>query len=165
MAIGQGEVVATPLQLANAYAAFGNGGTVYRPHLALRAVKYDGTLLKNFDPEVTGQAQMSPTSRNAVLSGLLGAVNDSNGTAHSAFAGYDLPARVAGKTGTAQVPGKQDTALFVGFAPAESPDIAVSVVMEESGFGGTIAAPVARSIIQAYFRVPVAPLTPAGGRD
>jgi penicillin-binding protein 2 len=147
MAIGQGETVVTPLQLANAYATFANGGTVWQPKLATKVVDGSGTTVQEFPAQANGKIDLPPEIRDPILAGLRGAVTDPKGTAYGAFRGFPLDRfTVAGKTGTAQVTGKQDTALFAGFAPADNPQYAISVVMEESGFGGTAAVPVARRV-------------------
>lgn len=156
LAIGQGELLVTPLQLANAYAAFANGGTLFAPRVATAVRDRSGRELRAVAPVVRRHVDLPPPIRDAVMSGLLGAVRDPGGTAHGAFAGFPLDrVPVAGKTGTAQVRGKQDTALFVAIAPATAPQYVVAVVLEEAGFGGAAAAPVARRILDG-----IAGLTP-----
>ena len=138
MSIGQGEVLMTPLQLASTYATFANGGTVLEPKLG-----------KDEAPRPVRELGLTPEMRQPILEGLRGVVSQEEGTAFYAFAGFPnniFP--VAGKTGTAQVAKKHDTALFAAFAPADNPQYAIAVVMEEAGFGGTAAAPVARRIFQ-----------------
>ena len=158
LAIGQGEMAATPLQLAQAYAVFANGGTHYEPRLASRVVNRDGDVQAEFGPKVKRRVEIPADIRAPILAGLRGVVEDGKGTARGAFASFPLSSYpVAGKTGTAQVFDKQDTALFVAFAPADDPQYVISVVMEESGFGGTVAAPVARRIIDV-----LSGKTPAG---
>ena len=151
MAIGQSETVTTPLQLANAYAALGNGGTLWQPRVAANILDSDGQLTSTIAPVKIRTLVLPDSVRLPVLQGLRGVPN--TGTAQSAFAGFPLSSfPVAGKTGTAQVGNlgkpsyRQDTALFVAFAPADAPRFAVSVVLEEAGFGGDVAAPVARRI-------------------
>jgi penicillin-binding protein 2 len=149
LAIGQGELVVTPLQLANMYAAFTNGGTLLQPRIADSVVDRAGKVVRRFEAPITRKIDQPPEVRAAIMTGLAGVPQDDDGTAAAAFAGFPmrlLP--VVGKTGTAQVRGKQDTALFVAAAPVESPEYVVSVVMEEAGFGGSIAAPVARRILE-----------------
>jgi penicillin-binding protein 2 len=93
-------------------------------------------------------------------------VANSKGTAAPAFAGFPLAQfPIAGKTGTAQVPPKQDTALFAAFGPTEDPRYAVSVVMEESGFGAAAAAPVARRIFDQILALPLTPITRVQAHD
>lgn len=157
LAIGQGEMLVTPLQLANAYATFANGGTLYTPRLAARVVTQDGTPVRHIEPEVVRKIDLT-AGRAALLAGLRGAVAQEDGTARGAFAGFPSNMPVAGKTGTAQVFGKQDTALFAGFAPYENPEFVVAVVMEEAGFGGSAAAPVARRIMEGLAGKPPGPI-------
>jgi penicillin-binding protein 2 len=160
MAVGQGDVLVTPLQLANAYATFANGGTRYAPQVVLRAQKYaTDQVTKQFDPIVAGQVDLPPEVREPLLRGLEGVPR--NGTAAGAFSGFplnDFP--VAGKTGTAQVLNKSDTAVFSSFGPVPAPRYQVTVFMDQSGFGATAAAPVARALFDAF--AGVKPLLPAG---
>lgn len=149
LSIGQGEMAATPLQMAQSYAVFANGGTVFQPRLASRVVGPKDTTVASIEPKISRRVELPAEFRAPILAGLKGVVADPKGTARGAFAGFPLDGfAVAGKTGTAQVQGKQDTALFVAFAPADNPEYVISVVMEEAGFGGTVAAPVARRIFQ-----------------
>ena len=147
VAIGQGDTLVTPLQLANTYATFGNGGTLYQPHLVRAVLNADGSVARAIDPKVLNKVDLPSSVRDSVQEGLQGAVSSPYGTAFSAFTGFDRTAfPVAGKTGTAQVTGKQDSAIFAGYGPIGDPQLAVSVVLEESGFGGTAAAPVGRQV-------------------
>jgi penicillin-binding protein 2 len=164
LAIGQGELVVTPLQLANAYATFANGGTLFTPRIGARALKQDGAVVEDIVPEMVRKVDLT-AGRGAILAGLRGAVTDDDGTAHGAFFGFPSNLPVAGKTGTAQVFGKQDTALFVGMAPFDNPQFVVAVVMEEAGFGGSAAAPVARRILEGLAGRPPGPVQLAGGVD
>jgi penicillin-binding protein 2 len=164
MSIGQGETVVTPLQIAVSYATFANGGTVYEPKVGARVLRQDGSVIREVLPTELRKVDLPPAIRNPILAGLRGAVTDPNGTAHGAFAGFDgFP--VAGKTGTAQVHKKQDTAIFAGFGPMNDPQYTISVVMEEAGFGGSVAAPVARRIFAGLAGKPVTEVQIAGGVD
>lgn len=166
LSIGQGDTVVTPLQLANAYAAFGNGGTLYEPRVAARVLDAGGKTVREVAPKALRPVPFDPNVRNPILQGLRGAVFDPLGTAAGAFAGFPLATlSVAGKTGTAQVSGRQDTALFVAFAPVENPQYVVAVVMEEAGFGGSAAAPVARRILEGLAGAPPGPVQLVGGID
>jgi penicillin-binding protein 2 len=148
MAIGQGETAITPLELAQAYATFANGGTVHAVRVAIRATDQTGQIVTTFPAQVLRHVDIPPQERQAILTGLQGAVADPSGTANLAFTGFPFSQYpLAGKTGTAQVSaGRQDTGLFVSFGPAPNPQFVVAVVMEQSGFGGESAAPVARRI-------------------
>jgi penicillin-binding protein 2 len=146
LSIGQGETVATPLQLASSYSTVANGGTVYQPRLAAQTLRPNGALSEDLAPRAVRKLDMPEAIRGPIMAGLRGAVADGEGTASAAFAGFSaMPA--AGKTGTAQVFGKQDTAVFVGMGPYPAPKYVISVVLEEGGFGGETAAPVARRIL------------------
>jgi penicillin-binding protein 2 len=101
---------------------------------------------------------LAPTIRDPILAGLRGVIAGADGTALNAFSGFSAMA-VAGKTGTAQVLGKQDTAVFVAIAPVQAPRYVVSVFMEEAGFGGETAAPVARRILSGLAGQPPGPIT------
>ena len=148
MAVGQGDVLVTPLQLANGYATFANGGTRYVPQVALRAQDYQtGDPAEKFEPEVAQQVELRPEERRALLDGLANV--PISGTAVSPFAGFPLDSfPIAGKTGTAQVDGKADTAVFSAFGPVDIPQYQVTAILEESGFGSTSAAPVVRRIFE-----------------
>ena len=166
MAIGQGEVSITPLQLANAYATFANGGTVFQPRVAERVVSQSGAVVRELAPVVNRRVGLPAAVRDPVMAGLRGVPADPQGTGRAAFQGFDLGAfPVAGKTGTAQIVGSQDTALFVAMAPAGDPRYVVAAVMEESGFGGEAAAPVVRRILQGIAGQRVDPAGRGGGVD
>jgi penicillin-binding protein 2 len=161
MAVGQSETVATPLQIANVYSTVANGGSLYTPHFGLRAVSPEGVEVFKYQPTVKRTVEMGPATRQAIVEGLAGAVNAPSGTAFSAFAGSGLADAgwlTAGKTGTAQGLRKQDTSLFTGFAPINDPKLVVSVVVEEAGYGGAIAAPTARQIFQAAAGISPTPI-------
>ncbi len=151
-AVGQGDVLVTPLQLANAYATFANGGTLYSPNIASRilspgATPPDERVVTTIGTRVIRQVALPPEVRDPILQGLIGVTTKVGGTARAVFSGF--PAwTVAAKTGTAQVHGKSDTALFAAFAPAEAPQYLAVAVMEESGFGGVAAAPLIRRILE-----------------
>jgi penicillin-binding protein 2 len=161
--VGQGDVLVTPLQLANGYATFANGGTRYVPQIALRAQAYQtGKVTQEFQPKAAGRVQMTPAERQALLAGLVGV--PVRGTAARAFAGFPLDAfPIAGKTGTAQVDNKADTALFSAFGPAYSPRYQVTAVLEESGFGATSAAPVVRRIFEVLAGLTPKPVATPNG--
>jgi penicillin-binding protein 2 len=150
-AIGQGDVLVTPLQLTMAYAALANGGTVLEPRLAKGFLSADGRTYSVQKPVVKGRLPVSQGVLDYIRSALTG-VPQQGGTAHSAFAGFPLgQVPVAGKTGTADVLGKSPTSWFASFAPANKPRYAVVVMVTEAGTGGTTAAPVARRIYDAMY--------------
>lgn len=164
--IGQGDVAMTPLQLANAYAAFANGGTRFAPNIATKLTRAGNaeSIERTFDPRISGTIEMAAPVRQSLLDGLIGVTTQIGGTARGVFSGFPSDVfTVAGKTGTAQVAGKADTAVFAAFGPVADPRFAVAVVMEESGFGGTSAAPVARKLFDIFAGVTPRPDIQPGG--
>ena len=167
MAIGQGDVLVTPLQLANAYATFANGGTRFEPRVAARVLGPGGEsdVVRAEPPKSVGKVDLPTNVRDPILQGLRGVTEREEGTAYYSFAGFPRGFPVAGKTGTAQVHKKQDTAVFAAFAPADNPQYAVAVMLEESGFGGSSAAPVARRILEGIAGQPPGPIRLGTGND
>ncbi len=149
LAIGQGEILVTPVQMAAFYAAIGNGGTLYKPRLVSTIISPAGDTMYN-EPEIIEKLPISQENLGYIKTGLAGVVNDPRGTAHQAAVKGFI---VAGKTGTAQNPHGNDHAWFVCYAPAESPEIAIAVLVENAGHGGSMAAPVAGKILQRFFGV------------
>jgi penicillin-binding protein 2 len=149
MAIGQGDLLTTPLQLAAGYGAIANGGKVMRPHVLSQVLGEDGKATRSFKPDVAFDSKV-PASDLAIMDSALRTVT-LDGTAADAFNGFEVP--VAGKTGTAQVAKKDDYAWFVGYAPAEDPEYVVAVVVEQGGHGGSVAAPAARSVLGSLLGV------------
>jgi penicillin-binding protein 2 len=140
LSIGQGDLLVTPLQLAAAYAALATGVAPPTPHVVA-----DGRA-----PQGGRSSGLDPSALRAIAAGLHRAVGTREGTAAAAFAGFPLErVPVAGKTGTAQVDGKGDTSLFVAVAPADDPQYVVVAVVEEGGFGSTVAAPIVRRVLEA----------------
>jgi penicillin-binding protein 2 len=148
LAIGQGELTATPLQIAQSYAAITNGGFVYRPHVVSSATARDGTVVYEAERELVREIDMDPTTVQSILTDLNRVVT--RGTAATAFAGFGASLdRVGGKTGTGQTIANNDNhAWFVGVGPIDSPRWVVVVLIDEGGSGGRVAAPVARHIMQ-----------------
>lgn len=152
MAFGQGETVVSPIQMANAYATFANGGTRYVPQIVAGIVNQNGKVVTKFAPQIATHVTLSPVDRAAMLAGFEGVISNRMGTAYGTFAGFPLSSYpLAGKTGTASVTGYEPNAWFVGFGPLPKPQYAVAVVIEHGGFGTTGAAPVVRSIFD-YLR-------------
>ena len=165
MAIGQGEVLVTPLQLASAYATLGNGGTRWVPQV-VREIRDGETaeVKKTVQPVEAGKIDLNPDWRQAIIDGLVGVTTQEGGTAVGAFSGFRNDVfPIAAKTGTAQVSGKAPTAVFGAFGPAIDPHYAVSVLMEESGYGGGAAAPVARRLFDVLSGSVPLPPAPLGG--
>ena len=160
-AIGQGNTRVTLIQLAMVYAAIANGGTLYVPQLVQAVEAPDGSMIEEFPPRVRRRVAVDPKYLAYVIDGMFGVVNDPNGTAYEAKIDGGVP--VAGKTGTAQVsrgklPGgvppanawyyRRSHAWFAGFAPADTPELAIVVLVEHGGQGGKYAAPIATRILQ-----------------
>jgi len=161
LAVGQGDLVVTPLQLANAYAAFANGGTLWHPHFELQVADPAGKTLKTVPPRAIRHLAFDPVLRSQMLAGFEGALSDPKGTAYQAFQGFPFAqVPVAGKTGTAQVTNKGDTSLFVGMfgGTPDQPRYVVAVVVEQAGFGAQTAAPIARRIIESMEHLPTPPV-------
>jgi len=145
MAIGQGDLLATPLQVAAAYGGIANDGEVMRPHVLRRVLGSDGKPVLVQPREVAFAPKVSKGNIRIMQEALEDVT--SSGTGAAAFRGF--PTRIAGKTGTAQVAGKDDYAWFVGYAPANNPRYVVAVVVEQGGHGGSVAGPAARQILSA----------------
>lgn len=156
-AIGQGDVAVTPLQLATAYAALANGGTVYRPQFGKAVMGADGKPIWQATPLATGRLPIGKATLDYIRSAL-GGVTHPGGTAAAAFTGWPadrIP--VGGKTGTAEVglteTGKQDTSWFAAFAPANDPQFVVVNMLEEVGTGGAYSAKVVRRVLAGMYGV------------
>ncbi len=149
LAIGQGEVLATPLQMASLFAALGKRGLAARPHLLLRAVGPDGRLISGEQLD-TVRIPIRPEHLAAVAEALDAVVNQPGGTGRAARV---QGVTVAGKTGTSQNPHGDDHSWFVGFAPYEDPVIAVAVLVENAGHGSAVAAPMVGKTIGAYLEM------------
>ncbi len=148
-AIGQGRTVVTPLQMAAAYAAIANGGTLVTPHLgsALR-----GPTTTDITPGARGRVDADPAALAYVRRAL--ATTTTEGTASGAFLGFPLEQYpVAAKTGTAEVAGRQSTSWFASFAPADDPQYVVIVNVDEGGLGAATSGPVARAVYEQLFEV------------
>jgi penicillin-binding protein 2 len=163
VSVGQGFMLSTPLQMARAFSAIANGGTLYKPMLVNKITNHEGEVVEEFAPEKKGTLPVSKKTLSLIRGALKGVVWEDGGTARSLML-RDLV--IAGKTGTAQVitltervedieetPYKfRDHGWFVGFAPYDKPEIVVAVLVEHGGFGSRSAAPVARQVIQAFFK-------------
>ncbi|MEO8245836.1 MAG: penicillin-binding transpeptidase domain-containing protein [Chloroflexota bacterium] len=151
LSIGQGSYTGTMLQLAGAYAAIGNGGTLWTPRIVTQAVQADGTVVERIDPRATRQISLTPAQLALVTDALEAVVTLPYGTAHSAFAGFGLP--VAGKSGTAETGTPDPHALFPAFAPAADPRVAIATVLlyMPLGTGGENTAPLVRSVLSQFF--------------
>jgi penicillin-binding protein 2 len=153
MAIGQGYVSVTPLQMAVAYAAIANGGTVVTPTLGRAILSPDGGVLRDLlKGRPTRPLGVSPAILDVIRSGLYSASNELNGTSVGVFGGLPAGDKAAGKTGTAENPQGLDHSWFVGYAPYNDPKIVVAVIVEHGGQGANAAAPVVCKTFAAYLR-------------
>ncbi len=149
-AIGQSYHLFTPLQIANYIATIANGGTRYQVHLLDKILDYnDGSVISSFEPKVVSTVNMTSEEQSAILKGMR-SVTEEGGTASRVFENY--PIAVGGKTGTASVAKGTATGVFVSFAPYKDPEIVICVLVEHAGSGNGVA-PVAKEIMDAYFKL------------
>ena len=151
LAVGQGDLQVTPLQLAVAYAALANGGTIVRPHVGLDIQAGDGTVLQSIDPPPLRHLTIDPAYRQTILNGLHQAAQSPGGTSDDVMGSFPKP--VYGKTGSAQYANQPDYAWYACFVPASATTkpIVVIVDVKRGGFGDVAAAPVARAILSQWF--------------
>jgi penicillin-binding protein 2 len=150
MSIGQGYMMATPMQMLGSMCAAANGGIIYRPHLLHQVLSASGRIIHEVKPEVMYNVAAGPDVWSLLQKSLTDVVNSKHGTGKQARLEN---IKVAGKTATAQNPHGEDHAAFAAFAPAEKPEIAVLVYLENAGGGGAEAAPLARKVLEAYFGI------------
>jgi penicillin-binding protein 2 len=160
--IGQGYNLATPMQLAHATSVLANRGVIFRPHIVRQIQNSVTNALASIEVEPVGKVALDPANLARVTSAMVDVMRP-GGTA--AWAGAGAEYRIAGKTGTAQVIGlkqhekyderrvaerHRDHALFIAYAPADAPTIALAVLVENGGHGGSTAAPIARKVFDFY---------------
>jgi penicillin-binding protein 2 len=150
LAVGQGDLQADPLQMAVAYAAIGNGGTVVTPHVGLRAEDPAGRVVQEIEPDPRRQVDIEPEWQKAIMGGLTDAAMEPEGTSYPVFGGQGFPVEVAGKTGTAERPPNPDQSWYVALAPADDPQVVVAFTFEGGGFGADTAAPATRALLTEY---------------
>lgn len=163
MSIGQGDLQTTPLQMANAFAAVANRGTLYRPHLAKEVIHRDGTT-ETVEPEVIAEVPVSAAHLDYIEQGLLG-VTQEGGTADSVFGAFPIP--IAGKTGTAELKPKQPFAWFAGYntQPVDGRRYVVLAMLEEGGSGSQTAAPIVRRVFEGLMPISESPVVPGAETD
>lgn len=158
-AIGQGDVLATPLQVARAYAAIANGGTVYRPQVARAVMSPDGDVVKEFKPKAQGKLPASDATVQYIQDALRRVpATGSASYQYETFPLDELP--IAAKTGTGQVEGKQTTSWYASYAPADDPEYVVLMMVPEGGTGSGTSAPSVNEIYKALFGIEGSDLNP-----
>jgi penicillin-binding protein 2 len=148
-AIGQGYVTVTPLQLANAYTALADGGTLYEPRTGEALISPSGKVAEKITPPVASKLPVASSTLSYIRNALAGVVNSPEGTGYAAFSGYpenDSSYCVAGKTGTAQNFGNNATSVFASFSPCQNPKYVVLVMVPNAGYGADVAAPAVKTI-------------------
>lgn len=156
-AIGQGDTLATPLQVAQSYAALANGGTIYKPQVARAIMSPDGEVVREFEPKKTGTIPASAEVIDYMHEAFLGVTTEPWGTSYypfhspTAFPLDQIP--VAAKTGTGEAYGKQTTSWFATYAPADDPEYVVLMMVPEGGTGSGTSAPSVRAIYEAIYGV------------
>jgi cell division protein FtsI/penicillin-binding protein 2 len=150
LAVGQGYLQTDPLEMAIAYSALGNGGTIVTPHLGKEVTDAAGRVLREIQPGARRHVAINPQSRQAIMEGLHDATSGPGGTATPVFAEFPIP--IAGKTGTAERNEfEANQSWFISLAPYPNPNIVTVVTIEEGGFGAESAAPANKQILEAYF--------------
>ena len=154
LSIGQGDLLASPLQLATAYSTIVTDGRVPRPHLGMEVEDSQGRLIQEISPPSPRHVKIPPAWRDVIMAGLHGAASAPGGTSADVWAGWPqsrLP--VYGKTGTAQRPNQADQSWYVCYIPSPSRPLVVAVTIERGGFGADAAAPAVRLIMSKWFGV------------
>ncbi len=155
LAIGQGDVLVSPLQMARLVAAIGNNGTLYQPQLVLKIQPADGAPTFEMQPVVVGTLPITPEQLLALQTAMHNVTQEPVGTARNRFRNFRIP--IYGKTGTAETALADPHAWFVGYTFAQRddlPDIAIAVWVQNIGQGSDIAAPIFRRVVEAYFDLP-----------
>jgi penicillin-binding protein 2 len=151
LAVGQGDLQATPLQLATAYSTVANGGRVVRPHLGQAVEDGAGRLVQQIRKPARRKVDFSSENQQAIMDGLRGAASESGGTSADVFKGFPYP--VYGKTGTAERAPNPDQSWYAAYVPHPTRPIVVVTTVERGGFGAETAAPAARLILAEWFHL------------
>ena len=158
LAIGQGYLLVTPLQVARMVAAVANGGTLYRPYLVHKIAGHEGMFTTIHQPRAVGRLPVSDVHLQVIQDAMWGVTTKASGTATQRFVGLGIP--VAGKTGSAEPANAADAShsWFAGYFPADAPEVAMAIVVENAGEGSTVAAPMFRQIMELYYDLALTPL-------
>ena len=160
ISIGQGDTVVTPLQMAMAYAAIANGGTVYEPRVVKAIMNADGSVAEKIEPKVKNKLPISNETLKYIQKSL--ETTTISGTGAPPFVGFPLSRiPVATKTGTGEVLGKQSTSWFASYAPADNPQYAVVLMVAQGGTGSGTSAPSVRRIYEELFGIRGSTIDPA----
>ena len=152
LATGQGFLEATPLQMAVAYSAIVNGGTVWQPQIATQILSSSDQVIQQLPaPTVANKVTIDPADRAAIMTGLHEAAQGTNGTSDAVFGSFPRP--VYGKTGTAQHANGKDQSWYVAYAPDAKRPIVIAVTIEQGGFGAAAAAPAVRLMLSQWFGI------------
>jgi penicillin-binding protein 2 len=158
--IGQGDTVVTPLQMAMAYAAIANGGTVYEPRIVKAIMNADGSVAEKIEPKVKSTLPISAATLGYIQKSLKSTTV--SGTGAPPFVGFPLSRiPVATKTGTGEVLGKQSTSWFASYAPADNPQYAIVMMVAQGGTGSGTSAPSVRRIYEELFGIRGGTIDPA----
>ncbi len=152
LAVGQGDLLSSPLQMAIAYAAIGNGGRVVRPHLGLEVEDDQGRLVQRIKRASARRVKFSEDNQRTIMDGLRMAAQEGGGTSADVFADWnhgEFP--IYGKTGTAERPPKADQSWYIAYVPNKGRPLVIAVTVEEGGFGAATAAPIACQILNQYY--------------
>ncbi len=164
MAIGQGDTLVTPLQLAQAYSALQNDGRICVPHVLSRVLSPNGKLVRRMKPNCRRKLPFSQADLDYVRNALVDTAR--TGTAAGAFAGFPFSrVWVAGKTGTAQVYNRQDYSWFAAMTAADGQEHVVVALVEQGGHGSTTAAPIVRRVIEGLYGLPMSSISGGAGTD
>jgi penicillin-binding protein 2 len=152
LSTGQGFLEATPLQMALAYSAIVNGGTVWKPQIATQVLSPSGQVLQQLPaPTAANKVPIDPAYRAAIMTGLHEAAQSAGGTSDAVFGNFPRP--VYGKTGTAQHAGESDQSWYVAYAPDAKRPIVIAMTIEKGGFGAAAAAPAVRLMLSQWFGI------------
>jgi penicillin-binding protein 2 len=160
-AIGQGYYLVTPLQQAVLAMTVANGGIAYKPMLVDKVLTAEGNLAQKMEPEISRTVYLRPEVWDTIRQGMMAVT--ARGTGAAVFQGF--PQKVAGKSGSAETGRGPTHSWFVCYAPAENPEIAMAVFVEEGGEGSMAAAPITRRVLEAYFGLPGKPMLPVTKTD